>query len=424
MVLKQLGRGSYGSAFKARRIGSTVDVVIKAVPFSDLSAVERADANREVTVLNKLCHPYIVRLEGHFIDNSNLCMVLEFADGGDLAARILQIRKLHSFFTEAQISRWFAQLLLGLSYMHSKNIMHRDLKPQNIFISLKDDKVLIGDYGTCKMLATKHSMAQTTTGTPYYMSPEIFQNRPYSTKSDIWALGCILFELCALVVPFDAPDVRSLSRRVTMGSNPPFPIRYSSHIKGIFLESVQRDYRSRPSADELLNRVYIKPVVDALILESEASARTITTTSSFRGKSPMHTVCHSSKPPVSVVTKSRSVSPGIRSQSKIPPKVTPRTPPVTSRVLKEPRNARPLITPPRVQGSPGRRPSPSRQRCLTRLGSPRYYRSPLQDLPISNGQKAPVIATSARNLQQRSVSPRRDLSVYPQSPSKQRIKLS
>ena len=191
-MISQIGKGSYGRALKALDKRKNQVVVIKSIDVSLLSNKQRTDALNEVNVLRNIRHPFIVRHFDNFMDKSNLCLTLEFADGGDLAARIAGHRTRHQFFPESQVSRWFAQILLGLSFIHSKNIMHRDLKPQNILLMLKEDRALIGDFGICRVLASKNELASTMIGTPYYLSPEIFQHRPYSLKSDIWSLGCLL----------------------------------------------------------------------------------------------------------------------------------------------------------------------------------------------------------------------------------------
>lgn len=191
-MISQIGKGSYGRALKALDKSKNMIVVIKSIDVSLLSNKQRTDALNEVNVLRNIRHPFIVRHFDNFMDKSNLCLTLEFADGGDLAMRISNNRSRHQFYSEPQICRWFTQILLGLSYIHSKNIMHRDLKPQNILIMLHEDRALIGDFGICRVLSSKNELASTMIGTPYYLSPEIFQHRPYSLKSDIWSLGCLL----------------------------------------------------------------------------------------------------------------------------------------------------------------------------------------------------------------------------------------
>ena len=288
VILKQIGHGSYGKAFKAVPRESHDVIVIKAIDVKSLSTKQRADAVNEVNVLRQLRHPYIIQHLTNFFDQGKLCIVMDFAAGGDLGTRIKAMKLASSSFTEAQISRWFVQILLGLSFIHSKNVMHRDLKPQNIFLSGEGDRALIGDFGVCRVLQSKHELAQTITGTPYYLSPEVFQHKPYSFKSDMWALACILFELASLSVPFDAADVGGLSLKVCRGSNPIFPARYSVSLKEIFQALMHRDHRSRPSSDDLLTRPFVCQLVESLTerRSSDKESRPCSHTSKDRTSSP------------------------------------------------------------------------------------------------------------------------------------------
>ncbi len=192
-------------------------------------------------------------------------MVMEYAGAGDLSAKIKSVKVTSSAFSERQISTWLKQLLNGLSFLHSRNIIHRDLKPQNIFLTTLGERLMIGDFGVCKVLQSKSDLAQTMAGTPYYLSPEIFQGRPYSTKSDIWSLGCILFELVALRVPFEARDFHSLGILITRGGNPLFPTKYSNDLRGIYFETMKRDFKSRPDADQLLSLPYFHNISNEAI---------------------------------------------------------------------------------------------------------------------------------------------------------------
>jgi NIMA (never in mitosis gene a)-related kinase len=257
IVIKEIGRGSFGRAIKAVSRSTNTYVVIKQIETNCMTPRQLQEAMNEVNVLKSLTHPNIVRHFDNFIHHGKICLVMEFAPCGDLDSRIRSVSLSKSFLTEDQIGKWFVQILQGLSLLHARNIMHRDLKPQNIFITDNGERVMIGDFGVCKVLGSKHDLTSTITGTPYYLSPEIFQGKPYSFKSDIWSLGCILYQLVALQVPYDARDVSTLSARVTRGSNPPFPSRYSRDLRDIFHETMQRDFRSRPSSDELLTRPYI-----------------------------------------------------------------------------------------------------------------------------------------------------------------------
>jgi len=114
---------------------------------------------------------------------------------------------MHQPFSEEQITRWFTQCILGLKYIHEKHILHRDLKSSNFFLTRSGD-IKMGDFGIAKVLECTAGVAKTQIGTPYYLSPEICQEKAYAWPSDIWSMGCILYEMCCLRVPFDAADLR------------------------------------------------------------------------------------------------------------------------------------------------------------------------------------------------------------------------
>jgi len=106
---------------------------------------------------------------------------------------------------ESRIWRFFIEMSLGLRYLHSNKILHRDIKTANMFLG-KDYKIKVGDLGVAKLLSQTQNMAFTVVGTPYYLSPELCEEKPYNHKSDIWSLGCVLYELCTYRHPFDAKN--------------------------------------------------------------------------------------------------------------------------------------------------------------------------------------------------------------------------
>lgn len=370
VVIKEIGTGSFGRALKARPREGLSTVVIKRIDLSILSLKQKSEAINEVNVLRELRHPYIIKHLANFIECGHLHIVMEFADAGDLGARIKAMRGSGHSFTEPQISRWFTQILLGLSFIHGKNIMHRDLKPQNLFIASNGDRMLIGDFGVCKVMESKQDLARTMTGTPYYLSPEVFQNKPYSFKSDIWAIGCILYEMATLKVPFDAFDMRSLSLRVCRGSNPSIPVGFSSELRATFHAIMQRDHHSRPSADALLARPFIRAIVDKLASEGLVKSKSAQP---------------SPYTPASARRTTRSVSPAVMTKVSASPR-----PPLYSRKSEN------IPSRPNVM----RTPSPAPR---LRSASPKFNRPPLRSLTPQRKSPSPT--------------------VYPPSPLKQRIVL-
>ncbi len=132
---------------------------------------------------------------------------MEFADGGDLQSKINTLKKTNKFMKEEEIWSIFYQMVVGLSSLHSHKIVHRDIKNANVFLT-KAGLVKLGDLNVSKI--AKQGNLHTQTGTPYYASPEVWQDKPYDKKSDIWSLGCVLYELTALNPPFTAKDMQGL----------------------------------------------------------------------------------------------------------------------------------------------------------------------------------------------------------------------
>lgn len=143
---------------------------------------------KEVKILKMLNHPYIVRQKEAFIDKRFLCIVMDYAQEGDLYSRIQKHKESGKYIPENVIMDWFIQMALALKHIHDKNILHRDLKTQNIFLN-KNGQIKLGDFGVSKILLHSYDNAKTGIGTPYYLSPEIVSGRPYNSKSDVWALG-------------------------------------------------------------------------------------------------------------------------------------------------------------------------------------------------------------------------------------------
>ena len=193
---KRIGRGNYGTVYKVVHRATNKVYCLKQIVMEAYSDDERALAEQEVEVLRTLDHPGIVRYYEHFVADDSLCVVMAYCEGGDLARVIKQRADRGDFFSEGEILDWFVQIVMALHHIHTKRILHRDLKTQNIFIS--KNLVKLGDFGIAKVMEGSMTAASTVIGTPYYMSPEVCQSQRYSYKSDVWALGCILYEMCAL----------------------------------------------------------------------------------------------------------------------------------------------------------------------------------------------------------------------------------
>lgn len=168
--------------------------------------------------MKNLSHPNIVAYKGSFVDKGILIIIMEFCEGklphmnfivGDMAFHIKKRRAKNDFLTETDIMNWFVQMCLAMEYVHGRRVLHRDIKSSNIFLT-RNNTIKLGDFGISKVLENTNDAALTVQGTPYYMSPEVCQNKPYTYKSDVWALGCVLYELCTLKHAFNAENLLGL----------------------------------------------------------------------------------------------------------------------------------------------------------------------------------------------------------------------
>ena len=139
-----------------------------------------------------------------------------------------------------------------MKHVHDRKIIHRDLKGANVFLT-KKGVLKIGDFGIAKVLSHTVQQARTMVGTPYYLSPEIVQSKPYNSKTDIWSMGVMLYELCCLRPPFDAPSIHLLSMKIIRGAYNPIPATFSPEIRLLVKQMLDLRPESRPDVNKILN---------------------------------------------------------------------------------------------------------------------------------------------------------------------------
>ncbi|CAJ1398531.1 unnamed protein product [Effrenium voratum] len=269
--IKKVGEGSFGKALLVRGEDGQ-KLICKMVDVSKASRREMEDAVKEGKLLSELKHPYIVRYRESFTESGWLCILMDYCEGGDLTARISEAKRSRKPMSEDQILRWFVQAILALKYIHEKHVLHRDLKPSNFFLS-KSGNLKMGDFGIAKVLACTIAVAKTQIGTPYYLSPELCQEKPYTFSSDIWAMGCILFELCALKVPFDAPNIPGLVQKIVRAPVPPVPATYSAFLRELVGQMLNRNPDQRPSPEEILQKPRLQGIVKLMLDEAQEAAQ-------------------------------------------------------------------------------------------------------------------------------------------------------
>ncbi|XP_039723457.1 serine/threonine-protein kinase Nek4 isoform X4 [Pteropus medius] len=187
-----------------------------------------------------------------------------FCEGGDLYRKLKEQKG--QLLPESQVVEWFVQIAMALQYLHEKHILHRDLKTQNVFLT-RTNIIKVGDLGIARVLENHCDMASTLIGTPYYMSPELFSNKPYNYKSDVWALGCCVYEMATLKHAFNAKDMNSLVYRIIEGKLPPMPKDYSPELAELIRTMLSKRPEERPSVRSILRQPYIKHQI-SLFLEA------------------------------------------------------------------------------------------------------------------------------------------------------------
>ncbi|KAM3851025.1 LOW QUALITY PROTEIN: serine/threonine-protein kinase Nek5 [Vipera latastei] len=291
VIIKMIGEGAFGKIFLARKKEDNQQCVIKEINLSKMSRKEKESSQKEATVLAKMKHPNIVAFYTSLQEKNNLYIMMEYCNGGDLMKRINMQRGV--LFDEDKILGWFVQIALGLKHIHDRKILHRDIKTQNIFLSNNGKTAKLGDFGIARMLNNTMDFASTCVGTPYYLSPEICENKPYNNKTDIWSLGCVLYELCTLKHPFEGNNLPQLIMKICRGHFIPVSVKYSSDLRLLISQLFRTSPRDRPSINSILKKAFletqIKNYLPPEVIEAEFS----------------HTVIHRNKSSASSLEKRR-----------------------------------------------------------------------------------------------------------------------
>eukprot|EP00198_Chlamydomonas_reinhardtii_P011003 XP_001700340.1 predicted protein [Chlamydomonas reinhardtii] len=252
---KVLGKGSFGCAILVTNKLDNKNYVIKEIDISRMPKAERDASEQEAKLLMALNHPNIVRCIECFTHMNKLCIVMDWCSEGKWpeGSRGYQelLKRRGQQLSEDTILDWLVQMCLGLKHVHDRKILHRDIKTQNVFMS-SGGLLKLGDFGVSKVLNSTFQLATTAVGTPYYLSPEICQNRKYNQKSDIWSLGCVLYELATLKHAFEAPNMRALIQKIIKGSYPPMPATRSKELRDLCDRMLTLDWQKRPSINDIL----------------------------------------------------------------------------------------------------------------------------------------------------------------------------
>ena len=269
--IQQLGEGSFGKAFLCKRESDDSLCVIKQILIEGMDKKEKDDVLNESIILAKLDHQNIIKFFEVFESNIPKHMVnivTEYADGGDLSEKIKEKKNKNNNFTESEILDYFTQICLAIKHIHEKKIIHRDLKSGNIFL-MKNGLVKLGDFGIAKRFQKTMDKAKTFIGTPYYLSPEIINGKPYDSKSDIWSLGVLLYEMMTFKMPFNANSLPMLSVKIMRGQYIPPPTIYTKDLRELVTKCLTVEPKNRPSIQEILRMPIIQNRIRSFLTENQ-----------------------------------------------------------------------------------------------------------------------------------------------------------
>uniref|UniRef100_A0AC34F0P3 Protein kinase domain-containing protein n=1 Tax=Panagrolaimus sp. ES5 TaxID=591445 RepID=A0AC34F0P3_9BILA len=259
--LKQLGQGAFSTVYLAEH-KNRQSVALKQIRTDSLDEKYYDLCKKEVNLLNQIQSINVVKCYETFVEKNYIYVSLEYADAGDLENLIKKMQSKGRLLSERSIWYYFHQICNGLNDMHDKRILHRDLKPANVFLNSRGH-VKIGDLGLSRIFSAQTMLAQTRVGTEYYMAPERNNMGGYNFKSDIWSLGCLLYELCTFRSPFNGEESNAyaLHKKIGEGRFLPFPSDIYSFQLHFFIKScLSVKSNDRPSSKEAHNaarRMYL-----------------------------------------------------------------------------------------------------------------------------------------------------------------------
>ncbi|CEM05207.1 unnamed protein product [Vitrella brassicaformis CCMP3155] len=272
-LVREIARGASGRVLLVRHKASQREYVMKSLDITSASSADKDAALHEAQTISRLQHAHVVRYASSFIhqtsDGTFLVIVTEYAERGDLAAEIAERRRDKRAFTYEEALDIFAQIVLAIEYIHDeKHMIHRDVTAGNVLLTA-NMRVKLGDFGLCRQLNSTKRNGRLQ-GTPSYLAPELFRNEAHSTKSDIWALGCLLHFLLTLEHPFATNNIGAAVRRIAMMDPPSLPANYNPALVSLVTSMLADNPAERPEARDILRLDVMKAVLRRLAVTHTA----------------------------------------------------------------------------------------------------------------------------------------------------------